>query len=105
MLPSLMFVSDDSMYRSLLQSNMQCKIRVAYNNVFRKFRKLPPRSSASLMFATNDVYNFESLIRSKVYSFIKRLETSNNSVIQALSNNYISRYIVWKKWHNILYVM
>ena len=39
------------------------KIHVA---VFKKFL-LPPRSSARLMFVTNDVYNFESIIKSKVY--------------------------------------
>ena len=39
------------------------KIRAAYNiYVFRKLFKLPPRSSALLMFDTNDVYDFESLI-------------------------------------------
>ena len=42
------------------------EIRVAYNNVFRK------SSSASHMFASNDVLNFEALIRINVYSFRQR---------------------------------
>ena len=56
------------------QKSIYFKIYVAYNNVFRKLLKLPPRSSASLMFASLNVFNFETLIRTKEFSFVEGFE-------------------------------
>ena len=96
-----------SLYCSHLWSDYKksvfSKIRVGYNNVFRKLLKLQPRSSASLMFATNNVLNFEALIRSIVFFFTKRLESSRNSIIQSLYNNYTCKYIIWNHWQTLLY--
>ena len=39
------------------------KLRVAFNNVHRRILKLPPRSSASTMYAVNYIDNFEMLIQ------------------------------------------
>ena len=35
------------------------KLRVAFNNVYRRILKLPPRSSASTMYAVNHIDSFE----------------------------------------------
>ena len=42
------------------------KLRVAFNNVHRHMLKLPPRSSASTMYAVNHIDSFEILIRKRV---------------------------------------
>ena len=39
------------------------KLRVAYNNVYRKVFGLKRRSSASEMFVLKNIYNFEALVK------------------------------------------
>ena len=60
-----------SFYCSYLwsQYNMSCfcKIRVAYNNLYRKILHVPPRSSASKMFVDNNIPNFEALLIEEVF--------------------------------------
>ena len=63
------------------------KLRVAFNNVYRRVLGLPKWSSASEMYATHILYNienFESLLRKVIYGFIQRLEDSSNVIIQTL---------------------
>ena len=43
------------------------KIRVAYNNVYRKILGVPKRGSVSTMFVSNGVLNFEALIRKSIF--------------------------------------
>ena len=57
------------------------KIRVAYNNFYRKLLHVTGRSSASAMFVENNIPNFECLIRRDIYSFTTRLKTSSNTLI------------------------
>ena len=57
------------------------KIRVAYNNVYRKILDVPKRGSASTMFVSNGIPNFKALIRKSIFSFNSRLQTSCNSLI------------------------
>ena len=63
------------------------KIRVAYNNVYRKLLGLCRRSSVSEMFAMNNISNFEALIRKSIFAFKTRLSNSDNTIIFALQNN------------------
>ena len=44
------------------------KIRVAYNNVYRKLLGFCRRSSASEMFVMNNIPNFEALIRKSIFA-------------------------------------
>ena len=60
------------------------KLKVAYNNSFRRLFRLPFRCSASEMFVENDVPAFDILIRRNVYSFERRLKCSDNLVLKAL---------------------
>ena len=62
------------------------KIRVAYNNFYRKLLHVSGRSSASAMFVENTIPNFECLIRRDIYSFTTRLKTSSNTLISAIKN-------------------
>ena len=50
-------------YKKLTHS----KLRVAFNNVYRRILKLPPRSSASTMHAINNIDRFEVLIRKRIF--------------------------------------
>ena len=59
---------------------------------------------SSYMFASNNVLNFEALIRANVYSFRERLPNSNNSIINALYNNQTCRFKIWKTWQTIMYI-
>ena len=65
------------------------KIRVAYNNVYRKLLGLCRRSSASEMFAMNNIPNFEALIRKSIFAFKTRLSKSDNTIIFALQSSWV----------------
>ena len=52
------------------------KLRVAFNNVYRRVLGLPQWSSASGMYATHNIENFEALLRKTLYGFVQRLETA-----------------------------
>ena len=45
------------------------KIRVAYNNLYRKILHVSPCSSASKMFVDNNIPNFEALLRKEMFFF------------------------------------
>ena len=54
------------------------KIRVAYNDLYRKILHASRRSSASAMFVNNNIPTFECLIRRDIFSFTSRLKVSTN---------------------------
>ena len=60
------------------------KLRVAYNNTFRRLFKLPSRCSASNMFLQNNIPTFDMIMRRTIYSLERRLVRSDNTVLQAL---------------------
>ena len=83
------------------------KIRVAFNNADRKIFGLPKRSSASAMYATHNISNFETMLRKNihVYGFMQRLEHSTNTKIRNLYQSSIVRCDLWSSWIKSLYVM
>ena len=80
------------------------KIRVAYNNVYHKILDVPKRGSASTMFESNGIPNFEALIRKSIFSFNYRLQTSCNSLICTIEESWIMRNVIWKTWDDKLYI-
>ena len=62
--------------RSLLTAHS--KLRVAFNNVYCQILKLPPRSSASTVYAVNHIDSFEIFVRKRVVGFIERLIVRKN---------------------------
>ena len=52
------------------------KIRVGYNDLYRKIVHVSRRNSASEMFVKNNISNFESLLRKETFSFTSRLKCS-----------------------------
>ena len=57
------------------------KLRVAYNNVYRKVFGLKRRSSASEMFVLNNISNFEALMRKSIFVFITRWSNSKKTLL------------------------
>ena len=51
------------------QKSTHSKLRVAFNNVFCRILKLPPRGSASTMYAINNIDSFEVLLRKHIIGF------------------------------------
>ena len=50
------------------------------NNVYRRILKLPPRSSASTMYAINTIDSFEILIRKRIFGFTESLNNCENTM-------------------------
>ena len=80
------------------------KVRVAFNNAYRKIFGLPKRSSASTMYTNNNICNFETTLRKNTFGFMQRLEQSTNSIISTLYQSWIVRFDIWNSWIKSLYV-
>ena len=70
-------------YKKLTHS----KLRAAFNNVYSRILKIPPRNSASTMYAVNHADNFELLVRKLVVGFIERLKDSKNPIISCIDDS------------------
>ena len=79
------------------------KLRVAFNNAYRRVLSLPWRSSASAMYANFGIQNFKAVIRKSTFRFIQRLTKSTNSLIMAIESSWIVRIDIWDFWQKTLY--
>ena len=64
----------------------------------------PEQSSASTMYANNNICNFEITLRKNTFGFMQRLEQSTNSIISTLYQSWIVRFDIWNSWIKSLYV-
>ena len=80
------------------------KLRVAYNNVYRKVFGLKRRSSASEMFVLNNISNFEALMRKSIFAFTTRLSNSKKAIICTIQRSWVIRDLIWKVWTDKLYI-
>ena len=81
------------------------KLRVAFNNAYRRVLGLPWRSSASAMYANFGTQNFEAVIRKSTFGFTQRLAKSTNSLIMAIESSWIVRIDIWDFWQKTLYIV
>ena len=65
------------------------KLYVAYNNAFRMLFRLPRDCSASGMFAVNNVTSCPALLRKLVFGFYKRVNSSQNCIVQVICGSDI----------------
>ena len=90
-----------------LQKNQQKinRLRVAFNNAYRRILDLPWRCSASGMYATYGIYNLEAIrkFRKQTFGFSGRLRKSCNTIVQTLENAWIIRIQLWHTWFEVLY--
>ena len=75
------------------------KIRVAYNDLYRKTLHVSRRSSTSAMFVNNNIPTFECLIRRDIFSFTSKLKVSTNKLINTIENSWLPKYVIWKPLH------
>ena len=79
------------------------KFVVAYNNCFRRLLGYKLTCSASQMFLHNNVHHFNVSHRKSMYSFMLRIKSCDNLLVQ---NVYMSRAVLkstfYKEWCNIL---
>ena len=80
------------------------KLRVAFKNVYRRILKLPPQSSASIMYAINNIDSFEVLIRKRIFSFTGRLNNCENTIIKCINNSWVFRFDIWSPWNESLFI-
>ena len=77
-----------SLYASPLWVNYRLstmnKLRVAYNNVLRKLMDVPPRSSISAVFVSNNLRGFHENRRYSIYSLKERILTNDNLIIKSM---------------------
>ena len=82
------------------------KLQVAYNDCYRILMKKPRWTSTSELFCKAGVSTLKALLRHLMYSFICRLNKSQNQVIVVLTNpsqssmRYTSGF--WKYWYKCL---
>ena len=79
------------------------KLRVAYNNAARIFLGYRKFSSASSMFVSNDLYNFDSLLRKQMYGFMVRISVSDNVIIQRVNQCLTFSSELRKLWIDSLF--
>ena len=72
-----------SLWSKYRQSTIN-KIRVAYNNIMRKFMGLPPWHSARTLFVNLNVRSFYETIRTTSYSLMQRVLGCQNAVVQTM---------------------
>ena len=86
--------------------SMYRKMKVAYNNVFRSLFTYDYRASASYMFVSNNVLNFDALVRKSIFDFRCRLHQSKNRILTAIFNNfYVRSNVLFNHWCHSLYVL
>ena len=71
------------------------KIRIAYNDLYRKILHVSRRSSASSMFVNNNIPTFECLIRRDIFSFTSGLKVSTNLLINTIENCWLPKHVIW----------
>ena len=80
------------------------KLRVAFNNVYRRILRLLSRSSASTMYVVNNIDSLEVLVRKRIFGFMERLNNSDNTIIKCINNSWILRFDIWSPWNDLLFI-
>ena len=62
------------------------------------------RASASSMFVSNDIPNFEAFLRKSIYSFTTRLDSFSNKLNCTIQQSWIMKRLIWKSWDEKMYI-
>ena len=65
------------------------RLRVAFNNAYRRVLSQPWRCSASAFYANIGINNFKTTIRKSIYGFTQRLAKSTKSFIVTIEKSWI----------------
>ena len=91
---------------AILMRINHCSIRkliVGYNHSFRYIMNYHRNYSASGMFVFNSIPSFMELWRNYIYSFMQRLNNSDNTVVAATVSSCRLSSAMWRRWESILY--
>ena len=80
-----------SLFLDSTQKAKLAKLRVAYNNVYRKVFDLKRQSSASEMFVWNNICNLKVLMRKSIFACTTRLADSKNTIICTMLTSWVIR--------------
>ena len=79
------------------------KVRVAHNDIFRSLMNVPRFNSASTLFVEKRTNNIDVIIRKAMYSLIRRLLGSTNSIVQAVCRSGVRVHSrMWHRWSQAL---
>ena len=62
------------------------KVRVAFNNDYRRILGFCKRDSDSFMFATCCIDNFDCFMRNNIYNCIQQLNNIDNDIVKSVRN-------------------
>jgi len=80
------------------------KLRVAFNNVYRRILGFNRSDSASHMYVLNRIDNFDTVLRKNVYGFMHRVCTINNELVRNVTKCVMHLCNgMWSKWTQLLY--
>ena len=68
------------------------RLRIAYNNSLRRLLGIPKHNSASGMFVQLNIKSFGDLLSSYIYSFMNRLQCSNNIISSSICKSTVPIY-------------
>ena len=90
---------------SLQKKSNNRKIRVAFNNVYRRILKLPSRSSASILYVVNNIDSLDVFVRMRIFGFVERLNNSDNTIIKCITSSWILRIDIWSPSHDLTVII
>jgi len=97
-----------TMYCASLWTNfsecMKRKLIIGHNNSLRFLLGLPRWSSASNMFVNYNVFSFDVIMRKYVFSMMRRISNSKNSILKSLWNSdiHVNSHII-SRWNKLLF--
>ena len=71
------------------------RLRVAFNNAYRRVLGQPWRCSARAMYANFGINNFEATFRKSTFGLIQRLAKSTNPLIMTIEKSWSVRIDIW----------
>ena len=74
------------------------KLRVAFNNVYRRILKLPPQ------YAVNNIDSFKVLIRKRIFGFTQRVNNCENAITKYNNNSWVLIFNMWSPWDELLFI-
>ena len=79
------------------------KLRVAHNDIFRNLMNVPRYHSASELSARERTCNLDAIVRNCMYSLIRRLLNSKNTIVQAVCRSGVRVHSrMWQRWSKTL---
>ena len=82
------------------------RLKVAFNNILRALLHIVRGESISQVFVSNNITDFNSLVRKTAYGFLLRLQNSSNVLVNTVLSSVYFMYgsSLLSKWCSLLYM-